>query len=177
MSKAQLSKDHKIINIKNLYWNLSTPTLYEEALMRGEGQIAHFGPFIVETGPHTGRSPNDKFIVEQSSSRDNISWGNINRPISEEYFDRVYNHMLTYIQGRDVFVQDCYAGADPQHRITVRAITEYAWHSLFTQSLLIPADKLSPDSSPDFTIIDFPGLHANPELHGTNSATFILINF
>ncbi len=177
MSKAQLLRDHKIDNIKNIYWNLSTPTLYEEALMRGEGQIAQFGPFIVETGPHTGRSPNDKFIVEQSSSRDKISWGKVNRPIAEEYFDRVYNHMLTYIQGRDVFVQDCYAGADPQHRITVRAITEYAWHSLFTQSLLIPADKLSPDRSPDFTIIDFPGLHANPELHGTNSEAFILVNF
>ena len=177
MSKAQLLRDHKIGNINNLYWNLSAPTLYEEALMRGEGQIAQFGPFIVETGPHTGRSPNDKFIVEQSSSRDKISWGKVNRPIAEEYFDRVYNHMLTYIQGRDVFVQDCYAGADPQHRITVRAITEYAWHSLFTQSLLIPADKLSPDRSPDFTIIDFPGLHANPELHGTNSEAFILVNF
>ena len=177
MSKAQLLRDHKIDNIKNIYWNLSTPTLYEEALMRGEGQIAQFGPFIVETGPHTGRSPNDKFIVEQSSNRDKISWGKVNRPISEEYFDRVYNHMLTYIQGRDVFVQDCYAGADPQHRITVRAITEYAWHSLFIQSLLIPADKLSSNRSPDFTIIDFPGLHANPELHGTNSETFILVNF
>ena len=177
MSKAQLLRDHKIGNINNLYWNLSAPTLYEEALMRGEGQIAQFGPFVVETGPHTGRSPNDKFIVEQSSSRDKISWGKVNRPIAEEYFDRVYNHMLTYIQGRDVFVQDCYAGADPQHRITVRAITEYAWHSLFTQSLLIPSDKLSPDRSPDFTIIDFPGLHANPELHGTNSETFILVNF
>ena len=103
--------------------------------------------------------------------------GAVNRPISEEHFDRVYNHMLTYIQRRDVFVQDCYAGADPQHRITVRAITEYAWHSLFTKNLLIPADKLSPDRAPDFTIIDFPGLHANPELHGTNSATFILVNF
>ena len=177
MSKAQLLRDHKIGNINNLYWNLSTPTLYEEALRRGEGQIAQFGPFIVETGPHTGRSPNDKFIVEQSSNRDKVWWGKVNRPISEEHFDRVYNHMLTYIQGRDVFVQDCYAGADPQHRITVRAITEYAWHSLFTQSLLIPADKLSPDRAPDFTIIDFPGLHANPELHGTNSETFILVNF
>ena len=177
MSKAQLLRDHKIGNINNLYWNLSTPTLYEEALRRGEGQIAQFGPFIVETGPHTGRSPNDKFIVEQSSNRDKVWWGKVNRPISEEHFDRVYNHMLTYIQGRDVFVQDCYAGADPQHRITVRALTEYAWHSLFTQSLLIPADKLSPDRAPDFTIIDFPGLHANPELHGTNSETFILVNF
>ena len=177
MSKAQLLRDHKIGNINNLYWNLSTPTLYEEALRRGEGQIAQFGPFIVETLPHTGRSPNDKFIVEQSSHRDKVWWGKVNRPISEEHFDRVYNHMLTYIQGRDVFVQDCYAGADLQHRITVRAITEYAWHSLFTQSLLIPADKLSLDHSPDFTIIDFPGLHANPELHGTNSETFILVNF
>ena len=177
MSKAQLLRDHKIRNINNLYWNLSTPTLYEEALRRGEGQIAQFGPFIVETLPHTGRSPNDKFIVEQSSNRDKVWWGKVNRPISEEHFDRVYNHMLTYIQGRDVFVQDCYAGADPQHRITVRAITEYAWHSLFTQSLLIPAGKLSRDRAPDFTIIDFPGLHANPELHGTNSETFILVNF
>ena len=177
MSKAQLLRDHKIRNIDNLYWNLSTPTLYEEALRRGEGQIAQFGPFIVETLPHTGRSPNDKFIVEQSSNRDKVWWGKVNHPISEEHFDRVYNHMLTYIQGRDVFVQDCYAGADPQHRITVRAITEYAWHSLFTQSLLIPANKLSLDHSPDFTIIDFPGLHANPELHGTNSETFILVNF
>ena len=176
MSKAQLLSDHKIENIKNIYWNLSIPTLYEEALKRGEGQIAQSGPFIVETGPHTGRSPNDKFIVEEPLNRDKIWWGKVNRPISEAHFDRLHDQMLAYIQGHDLFVQDCYAGADPQHRISVRVITEYAWHSLFTQCLLIPTAKLSPDRSPDFTIIDFPGFHADPELHGTNSETFILVN-
>ncbi len=177
MSKAQLQRDHQIENIKNIYWNLSIPTLYEEALKRGEGQIAQSGPFIVKTGPHTGRSPNDKFVVEEASSRDKIWWGPVNRPISETHFNCIHDEMLAYIQGHDLFVQDCYAGADPQHRITVRVITEYAWHSLFTRCLLIPTPKLSPNRSPDFTIINLPGFQADPDRHGTNSETVILVNF
>ena len=179
MNQDRLLRDHKIQNVKNVYWNLSTPALYEEALKRGEGQVAQFGPFIVETGRHTGRSPNDKFIVEESSSRGKIWWGKVNRPIAESQFNLLKQQIRAYLQGREVFVQDCYAGADPQYRISVRVINEYAWHNLFIQSLLIPMDsqKLPEDHTPDFTIIDLPNLHANPELHGTNSETFILVNF
>lgn len=179
VNEYSLFRDHQIENTGDVYWNLSTPALYEEALKRNEGQIVQFGPLVVETGHHTGRSPNDKFIVKEPSSQDKIWWGNVNVPISKARFDLIHSQMLAYLQGREIFVQDCYAGADPQYRISVRIINEYAWHNLFIQSLLIPMDSkdVTESHTPDFTIIDLPQFHARPEIHGTNSETFILVNF
>lgn len=170
--------NHGIYNIDVAHWNYSTPALYEEAIRRREGLCAQLGPFVVRTGHHTGRSPKDKFIVKEPSSQDIIWWGDVNRPISEESFDRLHRRMCAYLQGREIFVQDCIAGADPQFRTPIRVITETAWHSLFARNMFIPAEPESLSTHmPEFTIIHAPRFHAIPDVDQTNSEVFILVNF
>ncbi|GAB4537370.1 MAG: phosphoenolpyruvate carboxykinase (ATP) [Anaerolineae bacterium] len=170
--------NHGIVNVNDVYWNLSTPALYEEAVRRREGLVAHLGPLVVRTGHHTGRSPNDKFIVREPSSQDNIWWGNVNRPFDPDRFDRLYARLLAYLQLKDVFVQDCFAGADPQYQIPIRVITESAWHSLFARNLFIQAQpEQYVDFVPEFTIINTPRFHAVPSIDGTNSEVYIIVHF
>lgn len=171
-------ENHGIKNVDRVYWNLSTPALYEEAIRQRIGSIAHLGPLVVRTGHHTGRSPNDKFIVREPSSEDKIWWGKENRPFEQDRFDLLYNRLLAYLQGRDVYVQDCFAGADPEYRIPIRAITATAWHSLFVRNMFIrPKDMDYQGHVPDFTVIDLPHFHAVPQIDGTNSEAFILVHF
>ncbi|MEE8273703.1 MAG: phosphoenolpyruvate carboxykinase, partial [Alphaproteobacteria bacterium] len=160
------------------HWNYTTPALYEEAIRRGEGQLSRGGPLVVLTGQHTGRSANDKFIVKESSSADDIWWGAVNKPISPKHFAGIRQKLFAYLQGREVFVQDCYAGADPAHRLPVRIVTETAWHSLFARNMFIvpPRDALA-DFEPRFTVMQAPGFQADPEPDGTNSGVFVIINF
>ena len=170
-------ENHGIQNVSEQYWNLPTPRLYEQAIQRHEGLLAHHGPIVVRTGHHTGRSPNDKFIVREPSSEHNIWWGEVNRPFDPERFDALYLRLLAYLQGREVFVQDCFAGADPKFRIPIRIITEYAWHSLFARNMFIlPRPDELAHHVPEFTVIDVPRFHAVPEIDGTNSEVFILVN-
>jgi phosphoenolpyruvate carboxykinase (ATP) len=165
-------------NLGNVYWNLSTPALYEEVVRRREGWISHLGPLVVHTGHHTGRSPNDKFIVREPSSEGKIAWGKINRPMENAKFETLYAKLCAFFQGRDLFVQNLYGGADPRYRIPVRVITDSAWHNLFARNLLIDPNQPVIHTSPDtFTIIDSPRFHAYPESDGTNSEVFIVINF
>ena len=168
-----------IKNLNNVYWNLTTPALYEQIIRRREGVMAHLGPLMVRTGAFTGRSPNDKFIVKESSTEEHISWGKVNRPFDEEKFDRLYHRVLAYLQGNDVFVQDCYAGADERYQIPIRVINEYAWHNQFVRNMFIRIKdpKEYQTFEPEFTIIDLPKFHAVPELDGTNSEAFVLVNF
>ncbi|ARV62739.1 phosphoenolpyruvate carboxykinase (ATP) [Nostocales cyanobacterium HT-58-2] len=167
-----------ILNTGNIYWNLSTPALYEEAIRRREGTVAHHGPLVVRTGQHTGRSPNDKFIVQEPGSSDEVWWGKVNRPISEQRFDALYARMLAYLQGRDLFVQDRYAGADPAYQLSVRFITETAWQSIFVRDLFIqPKCEELNIFVPNFTVIALPNFHARPEIDGTHSDVFIILNF
>jgi phosphoenolpyruvate carboxykinase (ATP) len=170
---------HGITNVPRVYWNLGVPALYEEAVRRREGSMAAEGPLVCRTGQHTGRSPNDKFIVREPPSEGNIWWSKVNRPITPEAFDLLHQRMLNYVEGKELFVQDCYAGADPRYRLPVRIITEQAWHSLFARHMFIdiPGAEGGPAHDPDFTVIDMPGLHADPGLHGTHSEVFIVINF
>ena len=169
---------HGLANLKNVYWNLSTPALYEEAVKRDEGVIAHLGPLVVRTGQFTGRSANDKFIVDEPASRDKIWWGDVNRPISSDRFDELHRRMASYLQGKDVFVQDCWCGADPDYRMPVRIITQYAWHNLFIRNMFIQATREElADHEPEFVVIDCPGFHAFPEIDQTNSDVFVLVNF
>jgi phosphoenolpyruvate carboxykinase (ATP) len=170
--------NHGIVNVNDIYWNLSTPALYEEAVRRREGLVAHLGPLIVRTGHHTGRSPNDKFIVREPSSQDIIWWGDVNRPFDPERFDQLYARLLAYLQLKDVFVQDCFAGADPKYQIPIRVITESAWHSLFARNLFIQAElEQYADFVPEFTIINTPRFHAVPSIDGTNSEVYIIVHF
>ena len=170
---------HRIRNVARVYWNLSVPALCEEAVCRREALIAADGPLVCRTGQHTGRSPNDKFIVREPSSEDNVWWSKVNRPIEPQFFDALHRRMLNYVEGRELFVQDCHAGADPRYRLAVRIITEQAWHSLFAKHMFIDVPDVvdRPAHTPDFTVIDLPGLHADPAANGTNSEVFIILNF
>ena len=169
---------HGISNAAAEHWNLSTPALVEEAIRRHEGVLAHAGPLVVRTGHHTGRSPNDKFIVKESSSEKNIWWGKVNRPIDSGKFGALYQRMISQLRGKDLFIQDCFVGADPRYRLPIRIVTETAWHNLFARNLFIRAgqDELL-QHKPEFTVIDAPGFRADPAQDGTNSEVFIIIDF
>lgn len=172
-------ENHGIVNAGTVYWNLSTPMLYEQIVRRREGVMAHLGPLVVRTGDHTGRSPNDKFIVKEPSTESTIWWGKVNRPFEEAKFDNLMRKVLAYIQNRDIFVFDGYAGADERYRLNVRIITEYAWHNLFARNMFLiePDGRRLATFAPDFTVIDMPRFHAWPEGDGTRSQTFILVDF
>lgn len=169
---------HGLKNLKSAYWNLTTGALYEEATRNGEGIIAHLGPLVVRTGQFTGRSPNDKFIVDEPTTHDNIWWGQVNRPYDQARFEELHRRMASYLQGKDVYVQDCFCGADKQYRLPVRIITQYAWHNLFARNLFIQAtpDELAVHE-PRFVVINCPGFHAFPDVDHTNSDVFILVDF
>ncbi len=169
---------HGLKNLARIYWHLPTPSLYEEAIRRKEGLLAHLGPLVVRTGHHTGRSPRDKFLVREPSSEGEIYWGKENQPMEPLTFDLLYRRLCAYFQSKDVFVQECYSGAHPRYRRPVRVITEYAWHSLFARNMFIR--ELDPDVlsafQPHFTVIVVPRFHAIPEIDGTASEVFIVIN-
>ncbi len=169
-------ENHGLKDYGRVFWTCSAGTLYEEAVKRGEAAITEHGALIAHTGAHTGRSANDKFIVDEPSTCDQIWWGKINRPFSEENFDRLHTKMCDYLKGKDLFIQDFNCGADAKTQLPVRIITEYAWHSLFARNMFIK-EKNPSSHVPEFTVIDAPGLKADPETDGTNSRTFIVVNF
>jgi phosphoenolpyruvate carboxykinase (ATP) len=169
---------HGLSNLRAVYWNLSTPELYEEIIKRREGIIAHLGPMVVRTGEFTGRSPKDKFVVKEPTTEDKIWWGDVNVPYDEDLFDELHRRMLSYLQLKDVFIQDCWSGTDPEYRMPVRIITQYAWHSLFVRNMFVlatPEEQIL--HQPEFLVIDCPGFHAFPEHDKTRSDVFILVNF
>ena len=169
----------RIKNIREIFYNYGTPALYEQVVRRREGLLAHLGPVVVRTGHHTGRSPNDKFLVKEKSSKKNIWWGKINIPFEEEQYNRLYSKMMAYIQGKDLYIEDCFACADPNYKLDLRIITETAWHNLFARNMFRRyknRDELL-KHSPQFTVIHMPNFHANPEFDGTNSEVFVVINF
>lgn len=162
----------------SIHYNLSVPALYEAAIQRGEATLAKDGPLIAHTGQHTGRSPNDKFIVDEPTIHDRIGWGKVNKPLSEAQFDGLYTRMIDYLKDKELFVLDCFAGADESYRLPVRVVTEFAWHSLFARNMFIrPTPDELFDLAPTFTIIDAPNFKADPALDGTRSEVFIVINF
>jgi len=166
-----------ITGLGRVWYNLIEPALVNAAVERKEGQLGLGGAFLVATGAHTGRSPKDKHVVRTASVEDQILWGN-NAAQAPEAFDRLYADMLTHLQGRDVFVQDLYAGADPAHRLDVRVVTELAWHALFIRHLLRRPEASELDGfSPDWTLINCPSFTADPARHGCRSGTVITFNF
>ncbi len=172
-------KMHGLMNLRKVYWNLTSAALYEEVVFRREGRIAHQGPIVVETGGHTSRAANDKFIVRESTSGEQVWWGEYNRPFPSDKFNDLHIRLNGYLQGRDIFVQDVYAGADEQYRVPVRIITEYAWQSLFVRNMLIPlrsADEYR-QFVPEFTMIACPNFKGIKQIDSTNSNTFIVVNF
>jgi len=169
--------DREGIESGSVHWNLSTAALYEQAVQRREAMIAAEGPLACRTGQHTGRSPNDKFIVREPSSEHHIAWGKVNRPMEATEFDLLHRELLGSLKGKELFVQDCFAGADPKFRLPVRVITEFAWHSLFARNLFIVDENAASAYAPEFTVIDSPSFKAEPKRHGTNSDVVIAVNF
>lgn len=163
--------------IEATYRNLSTAELYEHAMRNGEGQISAHGSLVVRTGEHTGRSPQDKFIVEDPSSATKVWWGSVNQPISEGHYGRLRARLMKYVADRPVYSQDLYIGAHPKHRRSLRVTTETAWASIFARNLFRrpPLAELE-GFAPNFTIIDIPSFKADPETEGVRSTTAILLH-
>lgn len=166
-----------IHNVGQVYRNLPAASLVEHALSRGEGNLAANGALIVATGKYTGRSPKDKFIVDEPHTRHEVDWGKLNVPISEASFDRLYQRVLSYAQGRDLYLFDGFVGADPHHRFAIRIVSELASHSLFAHQLFLqPTPEELAHHSPDFTVISVPGLHGIPETDAIHSEAFIILH-
>ncbi|MBI4902651.1 MAG: phosphoenolpyruvate carboxykinase (ATP) [Acidobacteria bacterium] len=170
--------NHGLRNLKRVYWNLPAEALYEEAIVRGEGCISHNGPFVVNTGKHTARAAADKFLVREPSSEEWIWWGQYNRPFSPQGFNLLLARVQAFLQARDIFVQDCFAGADPDYQMPVRIITEYAWHSLFARTMFLKPHNADAYRRhvPEFTVIAAPSFNASPLIDSTRTETFIILH-
>lgn len=164
-------------DLKAVYWNLAAAPLYEQSLARGESQLARGGALCADTGSHTGRSPKDKFVVKDALTENTVWWDN-NGAISSEQFETLLADFIKHAEGKDLFAQDLYGGADPAHRVRTRVFTENAWHSLFIRNLLIrpEADEIA-GYVPELTIVDLPSFKADPARHGCRSETVIAIDF
>jgi phosphoenolpyruvate carboxykinase (ATP) len=171
-------ENHGLAGVRTAYWNLPAARLVELALERGEAVLASDGPLVCETGQHTGRSPNDKFVVGDPAIEGDIWWGDVNRPFSREKLAALRERATAYLAGKDVFVFDGYAGADPRYRINVRVVTEAAWHSLFARNMFVREEDPARLAAfvPDFTVVDVAGFDAVPERDGTRSSTCILLD-
>jgi phosphoenolpyruvate carboxykinase (ATP) len=171
-------ENHGLQNLNMEYWTLPTPALVERIVSRREGVLAHEGAVVVRTGIHTGRAANDKFIVKDEETAGTVNWNKINRPLDSDYFDQLLLRINAYFQGRDVFIQDATAVNHPNYRLPIRIITENAWHSLFARNIFIrrPMEELA-GHVPGFTVIQAPAFRAVPEIDGTSSDVFIIINF
>jgi phosphoenolpyruvate carboxykinase (ATP) len=155
----------------------STALLYTHTLLRGEGRLAEGGPLVVDTGRHTGRSPNDKFVVAEPGSEERIWWGKVNQKIDEEHFEGLREKVTTYLEGQDLYVIDSFAGADPAHRLGVRVITYSPWHALFAKTLFIdPTPEELEEHEPQALVLHAPAVEADPGADETRSTTFVLLH-
>ena len=172
-------ENYGLIHLDRVFWNLPVAALYEEIIFRNEGHVVQGGPVIVHTGKHTARAAADKFIVLEESTENEIWWGLYNRPFSLEKFNALLARVQAFAQGEEFFVQDCYAGADPDYHLKIRIITEKGWHSLFARNMFLTInnqDELK-RHVPEFTIIAIPGFKVSPIIDGTRTETAIIINF
>jgi len=165
-----------IANAATIHHNLSVPVLYEHAVRRGEGKLLQGGTFAVRSGERTGRSPKDKFIVKTPDISEHVWWGNHNQPMDPATFERIRVKALKYLKDKELYVQDCVVAQDPDHRRTVRVITEQAYHSLFARTMFIPSDPMSQDADPDITILHAPFLQLDGEMDGVRSDAVIALN-
>jgi phosphoenolpyruvate carboxykinase (ATP) len=158
--------------------NLHSGILVEQAIRRGEGQLADNGALVAYTGKFTGRTPKDKFTVKDPITTDLVNWGDINTAFEPEKFDALFERVVEFLRGRELYVQDLYAGADPKYRLPIRVINQYAWHNLFVRALFVrPTDEELKTHQPEFTIVSAPEFEADPKRDGTRSEAFIIVNF
>ncbi|MBI3018739.1 MAG: phosphoenolpyruvate carboxykinase (ATP) [Deltaproteobacteria bacterium] len=162
---------------KAVFWGLTTSQLTEEAIKRGEGVLADQGPLVITTGKHTGRSAEDKFIVRDTTTEKKIWWDQ-NKPFSSAQFEQLRKKVIAHLENKDVFVQDCFVGADPKHQYSVRVINEAAWHNIFVRNMFFRQTAgFIHKGLPKFTILHAPSFKADPKTDGTRSETFIILNF
>ncbi len=166
-------------NLRKVYWNLPVESLYEEIVFRSEGKITKGGAIVVDTGKHTARAADDKVIVRDSNTEEDVWWGQYNRPYDPQLFHDLFNRVQGFLQGKDVFVQDCFVGAEPACQLPIRVITEKAWHSLFARNMFLTlADREAyRQHVPEFTLIAVPSFKAFPSIDSTARNTIIAINF
>jgi len=176
------SSDEKLSNIgidrvSEAFWNLTPAELVEHALKNKEGVLTDDGALMADTGTFTGRSPKDRFIVEDEKTADSVWWGDINIPISPEKFDGLHRKMVDFLKNKKVYVRDAFAGADPQYRLNLRVINTHAWHNLFCHNMFLrpKADELE-NFEPNFTIICAPDFEADPEVDGTRQKNFAILD-
>jgi phosphoenolpyruvate carboxykinase (ATP) len=169
---------HGLRHSATAYWNLAPAALYEEAVRRDEGTVAAGGAFVTLTTPHTGRSPNDKFVVREPETESKIWWGSVNQPLDADRFEHLHEDVLRHLETRDLFVRDVFAGADPAHRFSVRFVTPRAWAALFVSNMFLRPESAELASfQPGFTVLHAPEFSADPAIHGTKSGTFIIVSF
>ena len=167
-----------VLSNGKVHSNLTVPQLVEAAISRGEAILTNSGALRAETGKYTGRSPKDKFIVDEASVHDKIAWGSVNQSIDSAKFDKLYQDVMEYLNSKELYVFDGFAGADTTYRLPIRVVNEYAWHNLFVHQLFVrPTAEELANHEPGFTVIGAPGFEANPAIHGTNSETFIIVSF
>ena len=161
-----------------VHWNLISPELIQAAIRRDEGELADMGPFVAVTSPHTGRSPNDKFVVREPSSEQDVDWGKVNQPFSPEHYAALVADVRAYLNDRpELFVEDLYCGADPDYRLSVRYVSPNAWHMAFVRNMFVRPELAELASfAPNFTVLHTPEFQADPAKHGTRSGTFIILN-
>lgn len=177
------SKDASIVNLglKNVsaaYWNLTPAELVEETIIRGEGVLTDTGALAIDTGEFTGRSPKDKFIVYDEITKDTVWWGDINIKFDAQKFDALYNRVAAYLSGKEVYVRDCFACADPQFRLNIRVVTETPWANMFAYNMFLRPNKDELLTfKPEWSIVCAPGFLAEPSIDGTRQHNFAILNF
>jgi phosphoenolpyruvate carboxykinase (ATP) len=165
-------------NVEAAYWNLHPAELVEETIIRGEGVLTDTGALAVDTGEFTGRSPKDKFVVYDDNTKDSVWWGDVNNRFEADKFDLLHNRMLAYLSGKEVFVRDSYACADPSYRINIRVVNEYPWSNLFAYNLFLRPTEAELDTfKHEWLIINAPGFRADPKIDGTRQHNFAILNF
>jgi phosphoenolpyruvate carboxykinase (ATP) len=161
----------------DVHWNPTTALLYMHALLRGDAVLAEGGPLVVDTGEHTGRSPQDRFVVREPGSEDRIDWGEVNSPLDEDQFESLREKVISHLEGSELYVVNAFAGADPAHRLSLRVVTDSPWHALFAKTLFIePTDEELADHQPEALVLHAPSVEADPPMDGTRSETFIALH-
>ncbi len=170
--------DLGLSNVAAAYWNLTPAELVEEAITRGEGTLVDSGALAADTGEFTGRSPKDRFIVCDETTENSVWWGDVNIKFDSAKFDLLYNRVCAYLSGKEVFVRDSYACADPEYRMNIRVVTEQAYHNIFANNLFLrPTKEQILSFDPEWTIINAPGFRADPTIDGTRQHNFAILNF
>ncbi|NND34507.1 MAG: phosphoenolpyruvate carboxykinase (ATP), partial [Saprospiraceae bacterium] len=166
------------IHKSKLHYQLSPAELHKVTLEKGMGKEADSGALAINTGEFTGRSPLDRFIVVDDITQELVWWGNINMPFNSEKFDNLYQKVIAYLDGRELYVRDCYACSDPNYRLNIRVVTEYPWSNMFAYNMFIkPTKQERKHFAPEWLVINAPGFRADPKSDGTRQHNFAIINF